>query len=146
MRLLIRLQCILMLWLALSACQPLVPARTPPQLQQTPGAFVSLTADTYDAGVFRVRYPEGWRVVKTNIAAAPMSVVFVSPDETLTIQLSEAPLDPPDTDASRTFTRSVQQPLNGMTLYAYAEAPLSRRDDLQQLLQRVLESARPGHP
>ena len=82
----------LALGLLMSACQPLVPATTPPQLQHTPGAFVSLTADSYDAGVFRVRYPEGWRVVKTNIAAAPMAVVFVSPDDTLTIQLSEAAL------------------------------------------------------
>jgi hypothetical protein len=143
-----RLIVLLVIWLAiagvLTACQSPIPATTPPQLQHTPGEFISLTADSYDAGVFRVRYPDGWRVVKTNIAAAPMDVVFVSPDDALTIRLSEAAFDPPDTD-DNTFIRFEQHTLNGLTLYAYAEAPRSRRAELQLLFRRVLASVRPGH-
>jgi hypothetical protein len=137
---------VFLLLIALTACQPLVPATTPPQLEHTPGAFVSVTDDSYDAGVFRVRYPEGWRVVKTSIAGAPMEVVFVSPDEEMTIRLSEAAFDAPEPDDER-FTRYEQRTLNntaGITLYARAESPLSRRDELQTLFQRVVQSAEPG--
>jgi hypothetical protein len=134
------------LLIGLAACQSPVPATTPPQLDHTPGAFVSVTDDVYNAGVFRVRYPEGWRVVKTSIAGAPMEVVFVSPDDELTIRLSEAAFDLPESD-DETFSRYEQRMLDstaGITLYAYAESPLSRRDELQTLFQQVLQRAQPG--
>jgi hypothetical protein len=38
-----------------------------------------------------------------------------------------------------------QHTLNGLTLYACAEAPRNRRDELQMLLQRVLASVQPGN-
>lgn len=76
----------------LSACVPIVPATTPPQLKHTPGAVVVVTDGTVDAGVFRVDYPQSWRVVKTSIAATPlMQVVFVAPDEsTITVTQTES--------------------------------------------------------
>lgn len=77
-------------WLA--ACSPLVPATTPPQLQHTPGAFITITDDRFDGGAFALTVPDGWRVVKTSPAAAPLEAVFVSPDEAMTIRVSLAPL------------------------------------------------------
>lgn len=66
----------------MGACSPLVPATTPPQLDHTPGAFVIVTEDTFDGGIFRVDYPSSWRIVKTSIAGAEnLQVVFVSPDD-----------------------------------------------------------------
>jgi hypothetical protein len=66
----------------LGACAPIVPAKTPPQLAHTPGAFVVVTDDTFDAGIFSVDYPQSWRVVKTSIASTPfIQVVFVTPDD-----------------------------------------------------------------
>lgn len=73
-------------WMVLSllagACAPLVPAKTPPQLEHTPGTFVVVTHEKFDAGVFQVEYPRSWRVVKTSIASAEaVQVVFVAPDD-----------------------------------------------------------------
>lgn len=66
----------------LGACAPIVPATTPPQLEFTPGAFVTVTDETFDAGSFVVDYPSSWRVVKSSIAEAEyIQVVFVAPDE-----------------------------------------------------------------
>jgi len=75
----------------LAACAPIVPAQTPPQLEFTPGAPVTIDDTLYDAGVFRMAYPQGWRVVKSNTAEAPMSAVFVSPDETMAIHVTVDP-------------------------------------------------------
>ncbi len=73
---------IIFLSLMIGGCAPIVPATTPPQLEHTPGAFVVVTNETFDAGVFRVDYPHSWRVVKTSIASTPLiQVVFVTPDE-----------------------------------------------------------------
>jgi len=72
-----------------TACAPLVPATTPPQLEHTPGAFVVVTDSTFDGGNFIVDYPASWRVVKSSIAEADtIQVVFVASDEN-TITLTE---------------------------------------------------------
>ena len=72
----------LILGLLLGACAPIIPATTPPQFQHTPGTFVIVTDNTFDAGVFRVNYPPSWRVVKTSIASTDLvQVVFVAPDK-----------------------------------------------------------------
>ena len=73
---------IIILSIYVGACSPIVPATTPPQLEYTPGAFVVVTDEMFDAGIFRVDYPKSWRVVKTSIASTNMiQVVFVAPDE-----------------------------------------------------------------
>ena len=70
------------LLLLLGACAPLIPATTPPQLQHTPGAFVSITATRFDAGLYRLDYPSAWRVVKSSTADTPLlQIVFVAPDQ-----------------------------------------------------------------
>ncbi len=77
------------LLLLLSACAPLIPATTPPQIQHTPGAFVSITATRFDAGVFRLDYPSAWRVVKSSTADTPLlQIVFVAPDQS-TVTLTQ---------------------------------------------------------
>jgi len=122
-------------WL-LSACAPLIPATTPPQLQHTPGAFVSLDDEIFDAGVFQVDYPDGWRVVKISVAAAPLQVVFVSPDESMTLTLSQAPL--PATQAgTNTYTRhnSIED-----TIFIRGTAPIESRAEFDLIYEHVLES------
>src|SRR5687768_2462994 len=82
------------LWL--TACTPLIPATTPPQLEYTPGAFVTVDDDRFDAGIFRVDYPDGWRIVKSSVAAAPLEVVFASPDNSMTLQIVEGEVPFPE--------------------------------------------------
>ncbi len=91
---------IIFLSLVLGACAPIVPATTPPQLEHTPGAFVVVTDETFDAGTFRVDYPQSWRVVKTSIASTPLiQVVFVTPDESsITLTQLEAVSDTANDD------------------------------------------------
>lgn len=66
------------LWfICLAAC---VPATTPPQLTHTPGQPVTITDESFDNGVFSLRYPRDWRVV-TGAAASPPSVTLIMPED-----------------------------------------------------------------
>lgn len=66
---------------ALVACAPLVPARIPPYIRNTPGAFVVVTDKQFDAGSFRAEFPFSWRVVILSPAdAEKIHVAFVAPD------------------------------------------------------------------
>jgi hypothetical protein len=76
--------------LVLVACTPLLPATTPPQLQHTPGVMVVVAQDTITVGELRVNVPPRWRIVKSSLAAAPLAVVLVAPDEQTTITVSLA--------------------------------------------------------
>lgn len=76
------------LLIMLSGCQSLVPARTPPQLSQTPGLPIIITDNHIDAGWFTLEYPDGWRVV-TNVAVEPIRLTLVSPDDALIIFVAE---------------------------------------------------------
>lgn len=136
------------LWLCaglLLGCMPIVPATQPPQLAHTPGAYVVVddTTSTYDAGVFRVAYPQGWRIVKTSIASTPdMAVVFVSPDEQSTLRLttsppSVAPVVPDSHQRSATHTLHDHQ-----AVYLHGQAPLEQAQALDRAFERVLASLR----
>lgn len=77
------LACRFWLWTlcALAACAPLVPATVPPQIKNTPGAFVVVTDKTFDAGLFRLEFPRSWSVIKTSQAYySHIQVVFRAPD------------------------------------------------------------------
>jgi len=66
---------------ALVACAPLVPAKFPPHIRSTPGAFVVVTDKQFDAGSFRLEFPRSWHVVKLSLAdAKQLHVIFVAPD------------------------------------------------------------------
>lgn len=122
----------------MTACTSLVPATTPPQLAYTAGAPVVVTDDMYDAGVFRVRYPQGWTVVKNSVAGAPMSAVLVSPDETQTIQIAVEPLAPLRPDAAMSF--SAEREIRGNIIYVLGEAPAEQADVFEAVFEQVVAS------
>jgi hypothetical protein len=139
--------CILsVLLFIMAACVPQIPATTPPQLQHTPGAFVVVDERIYDAGVFRVAYPSGWRIVKSSIAAAPMEVVFVSPDDAIRLELYvsgaciilEGTLEPHLTDAYASV------PIAAGLLCLYGRAPIEREAEFRQIFEQVRDSVRSG--
>ncbi|MCY4021551.1 MAG: hypothetical protein OXG39_19285 [Chloroflexi bacterium] len=71
------------------ACSPLVPAETPPQIQHTPGAFVTVSETRFDAGIFQLDYPSNWRVVKLSTSDTNyLKVAFVAPDQS-TVTLTQ---------------------------------------------------------
>lgn len=117
-----------------------VPAATPPQLQHTPGAYVRVDGRMYDAGVFRAAYPSGWRIVKSSIAAAPMQVVFVSPDDAMTITLSETPLpEPASSPGILTRTEPISLP-DGTVIYVRGRYPAEREAAFNRAWERVTGS------
>ena len=67
-------------WLCLAACSGVLPASAPPQLSHTPGPPVVVGAGSLDAGLFRLRFPPDWRVIKLNEASQPLRMSFVAPD------------------------------------------------------------------
>lgn len=72
-----------------SACSPLAPAKTPPQIQHTPGAFVTVSETRFNAGIFQLDYPAKWRVVKLSTADTDyLKVAFVAPDQS-TVTLTQ---------------------------------------------------------
>jgi hypothetical protein len=123
----------------IAACVPHIPATIPPQLQHTPGAFVVVDERTYDAGVFRVVYPSGWRIVKSSVASAPMEVIFVSPDDAMTLQVyaadcptAEETPDPAWIDLYRTAARAC----------LYGHAPAEREAEFMPIFEQVAASIR----
>lgn len=124
--------------LLLAAC---VPAQTPPQLQHTAGAPVIITETHYQTGLFSVRYPAGWRVVKADPAGFPVTVVFVSPDNLSTITLTTEPLSGELGPAGyRTDLRAVQ--LGDLTLNIIGRAPPELWDKFLAMLNEVVASIR----
>ena len=127
-------------------CAPLVPATQPAQLRHTPGAFVMVDHESFDAGAFQVEYPQGWRIIKSSTAGAPMTVVFASDmqdDGPLQIWLSVAPLAL--TPAQRTdLKRRAEIPLDdGTIIYAVGLAPSKAPiRDLNQAFSQVVDSVR----
>lgn len=131
---------IAMLWLG-AACAPIVPAQTPPQLEFTPGASVRVDDVVYDAGDFKIDYPQGWRIVKSNTAEAPMSVVFVSPDETMAIYLSadsQAEFTLPE-DHTESKTRRIELD-NGQTVMVGGSATFEAWHTLTPIYERIVAS------
>ncbi|MCU0511641.1 MAG: hypothetical protein MUE40_03630 [Anaerolineae bacterium] len=121
----------LCLLLLLAGC---LPVTAPPQLQHTPGAFVRVDERRLTAPGFQVQYPPGWRIVRTSIAADPVQVVFVAPDEALTITLSRVPLP---AGAARRTTRTLA---DGTRLYLAGQYPPARAADFEAAWRAVLQS------
>jgi len=77
------------LFLFASACSPLAPAKTPPQIGHTPGASVTVSETRFDAGIFQLDYPANWRIVKLSTADTKyLKLVFVAPDQS-TVTLTQ---------------------------------------------------------
>lgn len=114
-----------------------VPATPPTQLQATPGMFVRVDEHSYDAGVFRVAYPAGWRIVKNSIASAPMQVVFVAPEDTMTITVSEIPIVEADTAGMVTRTEEIST-ANGTIIYLQGHYPTARIAEFEQAWAKIV--------
>lgn len=128
-----------------AACSPLIPATTPPQLRHTPGAYVVIDDQTMEIGVFQVGYPAGWRVVKNSIAAsASVSVVFVSPDDTMTIYISvvSVPCESPTPTPGNITRYDVIQAQAGDYACITGTAPENQEDEFQAAWEQVIESLR----
>lgn len=73
----------------LTACQSIVPASSPPQLNHTPSAPITITESRIESDWFTLNYPDNWRVV-TNIAIEPLHLIIVSPDDSFLIHIEDA--------------------------------------------------------
>jgi hypothetical protein len=127
------------LWIVCMLFAGCVPVEKPPQLTFTPGASFVVTDDIFDAGVFNVRYPQGWRVI-TGQASAPPSVIFAAPDDVALIMLAVGEIESPPTLSSdietQSETRTIE--LGEVTMTAYLTAPVENWDSFMQIFEDVL--------
>lgn len=125
----------------LAGCAPLVPAETPPQIEHTPGAFVVIDMQTYNADVFRVDYPGGWKVVKLNEAGAPDHVALVAPDESAVIEVAAGSITAPSPpEGQRTIQREID--LNGQNVALIGRAGADTWEAFEPVFERVAASIR----
>lgn len=136
----------ILVYMSIAACTPLIPATTPPQLESTAGAFISLDAEGFDAGNFRVDYPDGWRVVKTSVATAPLEVVFAAPDNDMTIRILEGLHDLPEsTPDSTIYIRHEQRELaENASVTIIGQALIAAQGTFDVIFDNVLESLTVG--
>lgn len=87
------------LWFIVFLFAACIPAQTPPILDATPAAGVSVTDDIYRSEAFSLRYPSGWRVI-TSQAGAPPSVTLVEPGNCALIVVSSTPIETPPTSSA----------------------------------------------
>lgn len=140
---LIKRSCVLLFCLPylLSACSLLVPAKTPPQLEHTPGVPIIITDDYIDAGWFTIDYPDGWRVVKTSISGQPLALVFASPDDEMTMSIQTDNCDipentpEPDTETLNECIRS-----DARFIHISGSPTLEQIDIYTAIFERVVES------
>lgn len=116
-----------------------LPIATPPQLTFTPGASFVVTDETFDAGVFRVNYPQGWRVI-TGQASAPPSAIFAAPDDRALIMLAVGEIESPPAlnieDETQSETRTLE--VGDITMTAYGTASADEWESFIQTFESVL--------
>lgn len=128
-----------LIFLLLSAC---VPVNVPPQVEYTPGAPFTVTADEFIGDSFRIIYPEGWRVI-TNEASRPLTVIFASPDnDALLMIASGAITDPPAPPAAQgeLHTESETLEINGQIIGIYSAAPTDQWERYAPLFERAIDT------
>lgn len=136
-----RLRCAVFFLLLMTACAPLVPATTPPQLQAAPGTPIVLDAERFDAGVFVVNYPDGWRVVKQSEANAPVTVTFAAANNEMTILVSEIAFSIPESTPEPGIYERYQIVTSGenaVTLVGCARE--EEREALDVIFEHVVQS------
>jgi hypothetical protein len=119
----------------LSAC---IPAKEPPNLDDTPGPPVVITGDWVEVGGIRARYPDGWRVI-TSPADTPPFVIFASPDNCALIVLSVEPMDVPQ-PASDCEQTDFQTMTHETTLFAGLSAPAASFERYRTTFEAVMTS------
>ena len=126
--------------LLLAACGPIVPATVPAQLEATPGAPIILSETRVEAETFSSAYPDGWRIVKASEAGAPVRLVLVSPDDSLSITLAEGSVDADDgVEGMRSERMTVTLADDGVVT-VIGQAPDEAWDDFQLVLAYVAAS------
>lgn len=110
-----------------------VPARTPPQLDFTPGPPLRLDAARVYTPDFSAETPPGWRVI-TAPAARPGAVTFAAPDAAALIHLALTddpppllPGTPPDAQVIETTTVTLAEGL-WVQLHLVAVQPAAYAD------------------
>lgn len=117
-----------------------IPPTLPPQLDDTPGPTVMVTEHVYDAGIFRVRYPDGWRVI-TSEAGAPPSVIFAAPgDDGILFQISAGELNEGDFSKPDFIVDVRGIDLGEVHITALAAAPADQWGEIRPLFERVISS------
>jgi hypothetical protein len=124
-----------------TACTSL-PAQTPPQLQQTPGVFIVLDGDTVQTPAYAVDVPTGWKIVKSSIAAEPITLVFAAPDNTMIIHVSENSFPEIETDQALIKRQITIEVPNGPMIYLWGEAQAEFEEAFYAAFERVSESIR----
>jgi hypothetical protein len=132
--------CALGLVLMLVKC---IPAKVPPNLGNTPGPAVVITDHVYESSQFTARYPDGWKVV-TSEAIAPLSVIFVAPDEASNIKLLVGTLDSANFSDPKmqTDVRGITLE-NGLKITAILSARTEKYETYLPIFEDVLASVKP---
>lgn len=118
-----------------------IPARTPENLRNTPGAPAVITDEEYTGTAFRVRYPAGWRVIK-GAAIDRESVTFSGEEcQLIYIYVSDMITDAAalsDCDTVQMTTQSVR--LGNHQINVMGAAPESIWDAFEAVFSRVVQS------
>ena len=128
------------LWLILiTACTPLIPATSPPQLDYTPsGIAIRITDGTVYTDDFQMDYPDGWRIIKLSVDGSPLHLVFASPDDSMRIDLTETPL--PE-DQIQDYDQIEMIALDDTRkLYIYAQASEENKAIFDRIFSYLLDS------
>ncbi len=136
---------ILLCMLLCAGCAPLIPATVPPQLSHTPGTFITIDDQFVGTTLWRIRYPDGWRVVKISIAAEPVRFVFVSPDDQMVIEVAETALIEATPEPDRIYLRDTRS-IAGLTFYLSGSAPQNEGEMFEGFYQLVLDSVQIREP
>jgi hypothetical protein len=130
--------------LSLCLAAACIPARTPPQLNQTPGPAVQVIDGVYDSGRFQVQAPSGWRVV-TSAAGDPVTVLFAAPEGDALMVVGEGLTDAPPPAGYSSPLRSARREVTldgGVTVIVLLHAPPADWDARLALLDDVASSIR----
>lgn len=122
--------------LGVAAC---VPADVPPQLTFTAGAPFVVDDDLYESAFFRVRVPQGWRIVSAP-AEQPDFVIFVAADNRALMQFSARPIDPAPTLDSVPATQQNTHSATQDGLYGVLVSDSAQAETLMPLFESTLNS------
>ncbi|MGB1285185.1 MAG: hypothetical protein ACPG7F_01530 [Aggregatilineales bacterium] len=133
----------------ISACSALAPAETPPQLEMTPGYMMQLDDRYYETASFRLRYPPGWTIIKSNISVGAAEVYFISSDapddpdeidETMEIFVFITPRPAPDIPDGMIFIEEQVEFDNGDIIFIRGTTPENQESDLRTAMNNLITS------
>jgi hypothetical protein len=125
----------------IGACSSL-PAQPPPQLQHTPGPLLVVGERTLQTSAYRIDPPAGWRVVKSTIAAEPIVLVLVAPDDAMMITIGEEPVPAFPDDPNFAQRDAVVTLPNGQSVYMVGQSKRELGDQFDAVFEAVQQSVR----